>query len=72
MNQLLDSKSTPPYDNQQRTLSQVLQFLKTTQMTPQQAQAQVRQYVKDNSVSDEEFERIGNMATQIMRALNLR
>lgn len=41
-------------------------------MTPQQAQAQVRQYVKDNSVSDEEFERIGNMATQIMRALNLR
>lgn len=69
MNQLLNSSPAP---SSQPALSQVLQFLKTTQLTPQQAQAQVQDYLKNNSVSTEEFNRIGAMASQIQKALNLR
>lgn len=69
MNQLLNSNPAP---SSQPALSQVLQFLKTTQLTPQQAQAQVQDYLKNNSVSTEEFNRIGAMASQIQKALNLR
>lgn len=76
MNQLLggNSQQTPPYrgsQGSQQTLEQVLQFLRTTKITPQEAQNRVQQYLKDNSVSAEEFNRIGAAATQIMRALGI-
>lgn len=70
MNQLLDSNTQQ--QPSQPALGQVLQFLKTTQLTPQQAQSQVQEYLKNNSISTEEFNRIGAMASQIQKALNLR
>ena len=75
MNQLLNSSMPPnqqPLNQQQPQLGQGLQFMKTTQLTPQQAQAQVQDFLKNNSISTEEFNRIGAMATQIQKALNLR
>lgn len=58
---------------QQLNLSQISSLLKTLQgqMTPQQAQQQVNQLIKERGISDAEFDNIKQQATQICKQLGL-
>ena len=69
MNSLYEMTGNSLPRNQPATMSQLMQFIKTT--TPQQARAQVEQILKEKQVSSAEFETIKQQAKEIASSLGI-